>query len=79
MPEHILYMHSTPFRPDLFWLRLSPAFLPFLTYEDPVLGSVDQHVKRYEGHDASEAETARLDLHANLGAQINKKNTTTYF
>lgn len=69
-------MQSTCFSSDLFWLCLSPAVLPFFTYENLVLGSVDQRVKWYKGHDARETETACLDLHANLGAKITKTKQT---
>lgn len=40
------------FGSDLFWLSFGPVVLPLLTYEDAVLGSVDQHVKRHKAHDA---------------------------
>lgn len=54
------------FGTDLFWLGLSPVVLPFFTYEHAVLGPVDQRVKWHKGHDAGQAETARINLHANL-------------
>lgn len=54
------------FGSDLFWLSLSPVVLPLFTYEDAVLGSVDQHVKRHEAHDTGQTEAARINLHTNL-------------
>lgn len=60
--------NSDGFGSDLFWLSLGPVVLPLFTYEDAVLGSVDQHVKRHKGHDAGQTETARINLHTNLGS-----------
>lgn len=54
------------FGSDLFWLSLGPVVLALFTYEDTLLGSVDQHVKRHEAHNAGETETARINLHTNL-------------
>lgn len=66
------------FGSDLFWLCLCPVFLPHLTYKDTVLGSVDQHVKGHKGHDAGQTETARINLHTNLGSDRHHTNAISY-
>lgn len=60
------------FGSDLFWLSLGPVVLPLFTYEDAVLGSIDQHVKRHKAHDAGQTETARINLHTNLRSDRHK-------
>lgn len=55
----------------LFWLSLGPIVQSVLTYENPILGFVDQCVKWHKGHNAGQRETAGFNLHSNL-----KSNTT---
>lgn len=64
---------------DLFWLSLCPVVLPHFTYEDTVLGSVDQQVKRQKGHDAGQTETARVNLHTNLRSDKDSITKPVYF
>lgn len=63
------------FGSDLLRLSLRPGVLPLFTYEDRVLGSVHQHVKRHEAHDAGQTETARVNLHTNLRSDGCHTNT----
>lgn len=55
----------------LFWLSLGPIVQCLLTYENTILGFVDQRVKWHKGHNAGQRETAGFNLHSNL-----KSNTT---
>lgn len=61
---------------DLLWFCLGPVLLPFFTYEDTVLSSVDQHVKGQKGHHAGQTEAARINLYTNLRSDRHHTNTS---